>query len=65
MILFICYDANGFVEHVMIEKPAPAADINDVALRVSRQMPLGGAMYGACGRLAIKYLPSVTAKLGG
>jgi len=58
MVLYIGCDPEGFVDYVIIEKPGPAADINQAALRISRQLSLTNPQKDSCGRLVIKYLPS-------
>lgn len=58
MVLFVCFDADGLIRQVMVEKPSPYEDVTAAVLRVARGMVFGVPAYGDCGRLVVVYRPA-------
>lgn len=58
MVLFVCFDDDGLIKQVMIEKPSPYQDVTTAVLRIARGMTFGAPMYGECGRLVVVYRPA-------
>jgi len=58
MVLFVCFDVDGLIKQVMIEKPSPYQDVTAAVLRIARGMTFGAPMFGDCGRLVVVYRPA-------
>ncbi len=57
MVLFVCFDSDGLIRQVMIEKPSPYQDVTAAVLRIARGMTFGAPLYDDCGRLVVVYHP--------
>lgn len=57
MVLYICFDADGLIRQVMVEKASPYQDVTAAVLRIARGMVFGAPMPGQCGRLVVVYQP--------
>ncbi len=58
MTLFVCFDQDGLIRQVMVEKPSPYADVTAAVLRIARGMVFGTPLFGDCGRLVVVYRPA-------
>lgn len=59
-MLYVCFDRDGWVNHVMIEKPASLKTVNDRVLRMTRGRGHDGAMADKCDWLVVKFIPAST-----
>jgi hypothetical protein len=57
MVLYICFDADGLIRQVMVEKASPYQDVTAAVLRIARGMVFGAPIPGQCGRLVVVYQP--------
>lgn len=57
MVLYICFDADGLISQVMVEKASPYQDVTAAVLRIARGMVFGAPIPGQCGRLVVVYQP--------
>lgn len=58
MVLFVCFDEDGLITQVMVEKPSPYQDVTAAVLRIARGMTFGSPMHGDCGHLVVVYQPA-------
>ncbi|HMO04195.1 MAG TPA: hypothetical protein PKC67_01950 [Kiritimatiellia bacterium] len=58
MVLYVCFDADGLIRQVMVEKPSPYQDVTAAVLRIARGMVFGAPMPDQCGRLIVAFQPA-------
>jgi hypothetical protein len=64
MVLYICFDEQGWPERVLLEKASSLANANTRILALARRFHYARPLPEGCGRLVVKYRPDAK-KLGG
>ncbi len=62
MVLYVCFDADGLIRQVMVEKPSPYQDVTAAVLRIARGMVFGAPLPDQCGRLIVAFQPATEKK---